>query len=88
VCENDTIEQHVFAFLLIIEGTTEKLLQFIIMSLVSLDKKCILEPSRVAQTRKSLLIDIIFSMKKNSNDLFRATLCRLVLVLEKDVLFH
>jgi hypothetical protein len=56
--------------------------------LVSLNEKCIFERYREVQTRKNLLIDIIFAMKKNSNDLFRAALYRLVLVLHIDVLFH
>jgi hypothetical protein len=60
-----------FAFSFIIEGTTEKVLQFIIPSsqfttktLVSLNKKCIVEHYREVQTIKYLLIDIIF-VKKN-----------------------
>jgi hypothetical protein len=55
---NDAMEQHIFAFWLIIEGTTEKELQFIMQfttkTLVSSNKKCIFEHHRVVQTRKSL----------------------------------
>jgi hypothetical protein len=68
-----------FAFSLIIEGTTEKVLQFVkphmsifTETLVSLNKKCIFEHYREFQARKALLIDIIFAMKKKSVDLFRA----------------
>jgi len=65
------MEQRVFAFSLIVEGTTEKVLQFIshlsqftAETLVSLNKKCIFEHYREFQARKTLLFDIIFSMKK------------------------
>ncbi len=64
------MEQHIFAFWLIIEGATEKVLQFIMQlksifnkTWVSLNKKFIFEHYREVQTRKSLLIDIIFGMK-------------------------
>jgi hypothetical protein len=59
-----------FVFLLIIENTTEKVLQFI-MSLKSIynqnngfiEQKCIFEHFREVQTIKNLLIDIIFVTK-------------------------
>jgi len=50
------MEQHVFAFSLIIEGTTEKVMQFLmpIMSIVNQNhpKKCIFEHHREVQTIK------------------------------------
>jgi hypothetical protein len=61
--------------------------QFPTKTLVSLNKKCIIEHCREVQTRKCLLIDI-FSHKIFSNDLFRATLYRIMLILHKDVMFH
>jgi len=54
---------------------------------VSINKKWIFEHYREVQTRKNVLIDI-FLMKKNSNELFRAALYKITLVLHKDVLFH
>ncbi len=83
-----------FAFSLIIEGTTEMLLQ-LIMWLKSIynknlgftDQKCIFEHWEV-QTRKTLLIDIIFVTIKTSDDLFRVAPYRLMSVLHKDALFH
>jgi len=76
------------------EAATEKVLQFI-MQLKSIYNKnlcfieqCIFGPCREVRTRKRLLIYIIFAMIIFSNDLFRATLYRLVLVLHKDALFH
>jgi hypothetical protein len=61
-----------FAFSLIIEGTTEKVLQCMLplksiynKTLVSLNKKCIFEHCREFQARKTLFIDIIFATKKN-----------------------
>ncbi len=62
----------VFEISLIIEGTTEEVLQFAMLvksiynnNLSFIAQKCILEPNREAQTRKNLSIDIIFVMKKN-----------------------
>jgi hypothetical protein len=60
-----------FAFSLIIEGTTEKVLQFI-MPLESvynrnfgfIEQKLNFEHYREFQARKTQLIDIIFAMKK------------------------
>jgi hypothetical protein len=56
--------------------------------LVSLNKKCIFEQYREFQARKTLLIDIIFAMKKISIDLFRAAPYMHMLVVHKDALFH
>ncbi len=61
------VEQHIFAFSFIIEGTREKVLQ-LIMPLKSIDnpnlglieQKCIFEHYREVQAIKNLLIDIIF----------------------------
>jgi hypothetical protein len=80
---------------LIIDGTTEKVLKFL-MPLKSIhninfgfiEQKCIFEPYRKFQARKTLLFDIIFAMKKISVDLFRAAPYMLLLVLHKDALFH
>jgi hypothetical protein len=47
-----------------------------------------LEHDREVQIRKSQLIDILFAMITFFNDLFRAALYRLILILSKDVLFH
>ncbi len=84
-----------FAFSSIIEGTTEKMLQFKMLLKSIFDrnfgfieqKKCIFEYCREFQASKTLLIDIIFAMKKNSIDLFRAAPYLLILVLHRDVLF-
>jgi hypothetical protein len=72
------MEQHNFAFSLIIEGTTEKVLQYIMplksiynKTLVLLNKKCTFEHYREVETRKNLLIDSIFVLKNISDDLFR-----------------
>jgi hypothetical protein len=56
--------------------------------LVSLKKKGIFEQYREFQARKTLLIDIIFAMKKVSVDLFRAAPYMFMLTLHKEVLFH
>jgi hypothetical protein len=89
------MEQHIFAFSLIIEGTTEKVLQFKMplksmysKTLTLFNKKCIFEHNREVQANKNLLIDMIFVMKFFSGDLSRAAPYRLMLVLNKDVLFH
>ena len=84
-----------FAFSLSIEGTTEKVLQFI-MPLKSIynrnfgfiEQKMNLEHYREFQARNTQLIDIIFAVKKISVDLFRAAPYMLMLVLHKDALFH
>jgi len=81
------MELHVFfAFSISIEGTTEKVIQFIspyiTKTLVSLNKKCIFEHYTEIETSK-LLIDIIFVMKKNYDVLFRAALNRLMLVTQR-----
>jgi hypothetical protein len=52
------------------------------------EQKCIFEHYREFQARKSLLIDVIFTVKKVSVDLFRAAPFMLMLVLHKDTLFH
>ncbi len=65
------MEQHIFfAILLIIEGTTEKVLQFIVplksicnQNLGFVEWKCIFEPYKEVQTIKNLLIDITLVMK-------------------------
>jgi hypothetical protein len=62
------IEQHVFAFSFIIEGTVEKVLlfhlrQFSTKTLVSLNKNCIFEHYSEVQTIKNLLIDIDLVVK-------------------------
>ncbi len=65
---NFAMEQHIFAFSLIIESNTEKVLYFIMplkSMQVSLNKKCIFEHCRHFQPRKTLSSDIIFAMKKN-----------------------
>jgi hypothetical protein len=89
------MEQHLFAFSFIIQGTTEKVLQFIMplksiyeKNLVLLNKKCIFELYREVQTSINLLFDTFFAMKKVSDDLFRADPYRLMSVLHKDLLFH
>jgi hypothetical protein len=64
------------------------MIQFIAETLVSLNKNCIFEHYREFQVRKTLLIDIIFAMKKISVDLFRAAQNMLMLVLHKDALLH
>jgi hypothetical protein len=65
------MEQRVFAFSLIIKGTLEKVLQFI-MPLVTIykqnfclqfAKKCIFEHYREFQTIMNLLIDVILVME-------------------------
>jgi len=68
-----------FAFSLIIEGTTEKVLQFIMpiksiynRNLVSLNNKCIFEHYREFQARKTLVIDIIFAIIKKIHRPFQS----------------
>jgi hypothetical protein len=56
--------------------------------LVSMNKKSIFEHYREFQTRKTLLIDIIFAIKKLSVDLFSAAPYMLLSVLHKDALLH
>jgi hypothetical protein len=53
-----------------------------------IERKMYVEPCRGFQTRKTLLIDIIFAMKKKSVDLFRGAPFMLLLVPHKDALFH
>jgi hypothetical protein len=56
-----------FTFLMIIEGTTEKVLQFKVpfttKTLVSLNKECYFEHYIEVQTVNNILIDIIFVTK-------------------------
>jgi hypothetical protein len=66
------MEQHIFAFPIIIEGTTEKVLQFIMplnsrynKNLGFIEQKHIFEHNREIQTIKHLFIDIIFVMERN-----------------------
>jgi hypothetical protein len=65
------MEQHVFALEIIIEGTTDKVIQFIMplksiynKNLDFIELKCIFEHCREIQTSKCLLIDILFVTKK------------------------
>jgi hypothetical protein len=60
------MEQRVFAYSLIIEGTTEKELQFIrplsqftAETLVSLNKKCIFEYYRVLSKKHNLYLGLV-----------------------------
>ncbi len=60
------MELHIFAFSLIIEGTTEKVLLFKSIynqNLIFIEQKNYFEHYRQVQTIKNLLIDIIFVMK-------------------------
>jgi hypothetical protein len=90
------MDQHVFAFLLIIEGTTEKVLQFIMQlksiyhkNLGFIEQKMSFETIHsVSNKKKSSLSIDIFSTKKKSYDFFKADLYRLMLVFNKDALFH
>jgi hypothetical protein len=66
------MEQCVFAFSLIIEGTTERVLQFIIpvksfynRNFGFIEQTMNFEHYGEFQARKTQLIDIIFAMKKN-----------------------
>ncbi len=83
-----------FEFPSIREGTTEKVLQFIkpLMSIYNRDfgfieQKIYFWKLQRVQARKTLLIDIIFAMKKNI-DLFSAAPYMLMLVLHQVALFH
>ena len=53
-----------------------------------IEQKMYFEQYRELQVRKTLLIDIIFDMKKVLVDLFRAAPYMFMLVLHKDALFH
>jgi hypothetical protein len=73
-------EQHIFAFSLNIECTTEKVLQLILLlktiynkNLSFIEQKCIFEHYREVQSIKNR-IDIIFFTKHFYGDLFRAAL--------------
>ncbi len=86
---------HFFAFSLIIEGTTEKVLQFIMPQKSISDQNLgfIVQimyfwTLRRASNNEQLLIFIIFVLKYFSDDLFIAAPYRLMLILHKDVLFH
>jgi hypothetical protein len=84
----------IFAFSLIIEGNTEKILQSIMpvksiytKTLVLFNKKVFLNTAERFKQKK--IIDIIFAMKIFfSGNLFRAAPYRLMLELHKDALFH
>ncbi len=85
-----------FTFSLIIEGTREKVLQFI-MPLKSIynrnfsfieQKNVFLNTTESFKQEKLLLIDIILAMKKISVALFRAAPYMLMLAPHKDALFH
>ncbi len=56
--------------------------------MVSLNKICIFEHYREFQSRKTLIIEIIFATKKISVNLFRAAPYMLMFILSKDALFH
>ncbi len=80
---------------MIIEGATEKVLQFemplksiYVKTLALLNKKYIFEHNREVQTIKNLLIAMIFAMKFFFCDLYRAAPNRLILVINKDALFN
>jgi hypothetical protein len=83
-----------FAFSLIIEGTTEKVLQFMMpfksvdcRNLCFIEQKMYFEHYGEFQSRKTLLIDITVATKI-SIDLLRAASYMLMLILRKDALFH
>ena len=72
------MEQHALVFLLITEGATEKVLQFIMplesiydKNLCFVEQKCIFEHYGEVLTIKNVLIHIIFVMKIFSGYLFR-----------------
>jgi hypothetical protein len=82
-------------FLLIIEGTTEKVLQFI-MPMKAVDsrkisfirQKCVFEHCWECETKKRLLNDIILVIKHYCSNLFRAAPYMILVALHKDVRFH
>jgi hypothetical protein len=88
------MEQHVFfAFSLIIEGATEKVLQFImpLMSVCNknfgfIEKSIFVHYEGFKQSKSINCHD--FCQEKNSGDLFRAAPYSLMLELHKAVLFH
>jgi hypothetical protein len=67
------MEQHIFCIFIDYRGHHRKGVaiykttqgEFLTETLVSLNKKCIFDHYREFQARKSLLIDIIFAMKRN-----------------------
>ncbi len=76
---------------MIIEGATVKVLHFIMplkliysKILAFVNKNVFLNTTAI----KNLIIDMIFGLKFFSGDLFRAAPYRLMLVLNKDALFH
>ncbi len=89
------MEQHAFLFRLIIEGATEKVLQ-LIMQLKSIcnknhnfnKQKMDFWTLQRGSNKKKCINRHFFYEKKNSNELLRAALYKLILVLHKDVLFH
>ncbi len=92
----DPTEQHVFCIFFNYKGYHRKMLQFIMppksiynkMPWFHRTKKFTFEQYKEFQTVKNLLIDNIFSHENVSDDLFRAVPCSLMLVLNKDGLFH
>ncbi len=89
------MEQHVYCIFIDYRGHHKKVLQLKMplksiynMNFGFIEQKYIFEHYKEIETRKNLLIDFIFVMKKNSDDLFRAAPYRLMLVLHKDALFH
>ncbi len=90
------MEQRLFAFSLIIEGTTEKVLNLTMplksmnnQNLGLIEQKCIFEHYREDQTIKNILTDIIFALKI----FFLMTFSelppkRLMLLLHKNAVFH
>ncbi len=95
VCQNIRTSNVTVNGTLIIEGTTEKVLQFIIplksiyyRNFGFIEQIMCYEHYREFQARKTLLVDLIFAMKKISVDLFRAASYMLMLALHKDALFH
>jgi hypothetical protein len=84
-----------YEFSLIIDGPTEKLLQFIIPlsqftteTLVSWNKNVFLNTTESFKQENIYKLTLFLPLKKVSVDLFRAAPYMLMLVLHKDVLFH
>jgi hypothetical protein len=83
------MEQRVFAFSFIIEGTTEKALQFIIpLNSIYNQNLGFIEQKNVFLKQENIYYLTLFLSQKNSDDLFRAATYRVMLVLPKDALFH
>ncbi len=89
------MEQHVLLIFIDYKGLQRKGVAIYIAAWVNLRQKRwfhwtknVFLNTAEFQARKTLLIDIIFAMKKISVDLFRAAPYILMLELQKDVLFH